>query len=152
MVSKLHVVIWGRRCCARETKGRRRKAREDHVAGRARVIFQDARLVEHNSTKLHTIEPMQPVVVGDVQTGLNVRPVATEMHRQAELPSFPLELLRDRERRHDQDRQPRVVDDDTRPFERHPPLAETAIRKDRRASPLQCPSGDVCLEREEQRR
>ncbi len=86
--------------------------------------LQDAALIEHNRVHVDAIEPMDPLVVGDVDCAkpkvlLSAAQVDLAAHRGALVD----ELVAHRERSQHEARPARVLDDLLRPDDGHPALA-----------------------------
>lgn len=116
------------------------------------VMFDDARLVQHDAPKRCRIKPMQAFVVGDVDAGPYVCTVAANASADAKRCCFVGGLSRYRQRRQDQYGLRRVLGDSVGPRDLHATFPKPGVSEDRRAATTKRPLGKRQLMREQRRR
>ena len=135
--------------CRRGAKlvGRRAEGIEQGLQGLRRVVLDDARLIEHNTTEARNVKLVQPVVIRDGDARSNVCAFAGVRHGNADAFSFLDRLLGDGERRKDQHIAASLTVHGVGPGQLHAAFAKAGISEYRRPPAPQRPCRKVALVR-----
>ena len=143
---ELGEVVWCRCRRRAELERRAREGFEQDTKGLGIVVFDDARLVQHDGAECAGVESVQAVVVGHVDAVLYVVGVTAYRHDHAHVAPFGGGLLGHSQRREDEHLAGGVAPHGVRPRKLHAGLAEAGVGKDGAAPAPQRPPHDVVLE------